>query len=103
MRALFLSRFEFPISGCRGLLHPMANSYWLPIQVGHLAFMFLRQPAAMRHMERGLHHLNPLTGVVNAAAAKFGMATATERDVLFWMWMVLEVCRLPSLTFVTEH
>ncbi len=42
-------------------------------------------------MEGGLHHLAPLTGVVNAMGAKLGMGPFFGRDVLFWIWMLLEV------------
>lgn len=42
-------------------------------------------------MEGGLHHLAPLTGVVNAMGAKLGRGPFSGRDVLFWIWMLLEV------------
>ncbi|CAL8470446.1 g9988 [Coccomyxa elongata] len=74
-----------------GLLHPTPDSCWLALHVGHLALLLWRQPSSLRQLEGGLHHLAPLTGVVNAMGAKLGMGPFSGRDVLFWVWLLLEV------------
>lgn len=69
----------------------MPNNSWLVIQTGHLGIILLRHPTSLRQMEQGLHHLTPLTGVVNAVAARVGWGFVTEDELLFWAWLLLEV------------
>ncbi len=76
----------------RGLLHLTPDSCWLALHVGHLALLLWRYTSSLRQLEGGLHHLAPLTGVVNAMAAKLGVGPLSGRDVLFWVWLLLEVC-----------
>lgn len=69
------------------------------IQVADMARVFLRQSTSMRQMEAGLHLMTPLTGVVNAIAARFGAGSISEQDLLFCCWMLLEVRTPNSIVF----
>lgn len=60
-------------------------------QVADVARVLLRQSTSMRQMERGLHHIIPLTGVVNAVGARFGIWPFSERGLLSCLWMLLAV------------
>ena len=56
-----------------------------------MARIFLRHSSSMRRMEGGLHHLSPLTGVVNTMGARSGISPISERELLFTLWTILEV------------
>ncbi|BDA44483.1 hypothetical protein COCOBI_05-6700 [Coccomyxa sp. Obi] len=74
-----------------GILQPIPNQRWLAIQAIDMARIFLRRSSSMRRMEGGLHHLSPLTGVVNLMGARLGAHSMSERELLFTLWTILEV------------
>ncbi len=61
-------------------------------QILDLGRHFLCHTFNLRQLERGLHHLSPLVGCVNALGANLGMPPVSERTFLLLMWITLEVC-----------